>query len=233
MSDLVEHLTAEQAACLPTAVGQVLPLLCNDQDRLHFAAHLAVRFDLFEAAAPLTELALARDDDDLKLAVATLCGNPAVEPQVRQRVAEAVADIPFGRIRLDRSFVPSTEDEQRLYLQCWPGAHTESSLMPQAPVVVLDTDGPADAALRFAVRLDRAGASVRRLSAADDVPLWFDPRTVLVCQATTRSRVLSTYPRFPERQILVQDLPTTDRATSALLRQINAALPREHHLDGR
>lgn len=230
MSDLVDHLSEEQATCLPAAVGQVLPLLRNDPDRLHFAAHLAVRLDLFEVAAHLVELALAVDDRELKLAAATLCGNPAVEQKVRQRVAEAVAGIPFGRIRLDRSFVPRTEEEQRLYLQCWPGAYVGSSSMPQAPVVVLDNRGTADAALRFAVRLDRAGASLRRLSVADDIPPWFGTKTVLVCQATTRSRVLSAYPRFPERQILVEDFPTTDRETTVLLHRINTALSGQHQL---
>ncbi len=230
MSDLVEHLNAEQAACLPDAIGQVLPLLGNDPERLRFAAHLAVRFDLFEAAAELAEIALAVDDRDLKLAAAMLCGNPAVEAPVRQRVAEAVADDPFGRIRLDRGFGPGTEDERRLYAQCWPGVRTESSPLPQTPAVVLDGSYPADAALRFAVRLDKAGASVRRLSPGSRIPYWFGAQTVLVCQPPTRSRVLNSYPQFPERQILVVDMPADNREADGLLRRVNGVLAGPHRL---
>lgn len=230
MSGLVEHLTVEQAACLPQAVGQVLPMLNNDPERLRLAAHLAVRFDLFEAAPSLAEMALALDDRDLKLAAAMLCGNPGVEAAVRRRVAEAVADDPFGRIRLDRSFVPATEDEQRLYSQCWPGVRTESSPLPQTPAVVLDGGYPADAALRFAVRLDKAGASVRRLSPGAEIPYWFGAQTVLVCQAPTRSRVLNSYPQFSERQILVEHVPADNRGTDGLLRRVNSALAGPHRL---
>ena len=230
MSDLVEHLNAEQAACLPHAFGQVLPLLRKNPERLRFAAHLAVRFDLYEAAADLAEIAMAEGDRDLKLAAAMLCGNPAVEAPVRRRMAEAVADDPAGRIRLDRSTVPGTEDEGRLYSQCWPGVRTESSLFPQTPVAVLDWGFPSDAALRFAVHLDRAGASVRRLSPGAEIPHWFGAQTVLVCQAPTRSRVLSIYPGFPERQILVEGMPTNSRETDRLLRQVNNALAGPHRL---
>jgi len=230
MSDLVEHLNTEQAACLPGAIGRVLPLLSKDPERLRFAAHLAVRFDLFEVAPALAEVALAVDDRELKLAAAMLCGNPAVEAPVRQRVAQAVADDPFGRIRLDRSFAPATEDEQRLYAQCWPGARSESSRLLQTPAVVLDGGYPADAALRFAVRLDRAGASVRRLSPGSDIPYWFGAQTVFLCQAPARSRVLNSYPRFPERQILVEEMPADNRETQGLLRRVNSALTGPHRL---
>ena len=231
MSDLVEHLTTEQAACLPEAVGHVLPLLSNDPDRLRFAAYLAARFDLFEAAPGLAELALAVGDRDLILAAAMLCGNPGAKDRVRRRVAEAVADDPLGRIRLDRDYVPSTEDEQHLYLQCWPGARSERSILTQTPVVVLDGSFPPDATLRFTVRLDQAGASLRRLPPKTEVPYWFGAQTVLVCRAPTRSRVLSSYPRFPEHQILVADMPTNDREAALLLRRVNAAFSKSQRLE--
>lgn len=231
MSDLVEHLTAEQAACLPQVFGKVLPLLGNDPERLQFAANLAVAFDFYEAAAEMATIALDHGDRDLRLAAAMLCGNPAVDAPVRQRVAEAVADDPYGRIRLDPGTVPGTEDEHLLYSQCWPGIRTESSSFPQTPVAVLDGGYPADDALRFAVHLDKAGASVRRLSPEAEVPQWFGAQTVLVCQAPTRSRVLSRYPGFPEHHILVEPMPTDSRETDRLLRQINGALSGPHRLD--
>ena len=225
MSDLVEHLTTEQAARLPQAVGQVLPLLSNDPERLRFAAQLAVNFDLFEAAPNLAEIALAVDDRELILAAARLCGNPSVDAAVRQRVANAVADDPAGRIRLDPSYSPETADEQMLYSQCWPGVRTESSSVPQSPVTVLDWSLPSDAALRFAVQLDKARASVRRLTAEAKIPNWFGAQTVLICAPQARSRVLNRYPGFPEHQMLViESMPTNGPETDRLLRQVNNAL---------
>lgn len=231
MSDLVEHLSTEQAACLPQAIGQVLPLLRNDLDRLRFAAHLAVNFDLFEVAPELAKIALMLGDRDLELAAAQLCGNPAVEVASRQRVADAVAEDRPGRIRLDPSFAANTEDEQRLYSQCWPGVRTKDSFLLQNPVVVLDWGFPPDAALRFAVALDKAGASVRRLHPGSEVPYWFGAQTVLVSAYPTSRRVLNSHPGFSERQIIVvEDMPTNDRETNRLLRQVDSALTGPHRL---
>ncbi len=224
MGDLAEHLTAEQAECLPRVIGKVLPMLRTDPERLRFAAHLVARFDFFEAAGELAEIALAIDDRDLRLAAAMLCGHPAVDNSVRRRVADAVGDDRAGRIRLDRSVVPETEDEKRLYWQRWPGARTEPLPFAQAPVVVLDWGFPADAVLHFAIRADRVGASVRRLPPDVEMPFWFGAQTVLVCQPTTRSRVLSSFPGFPERQILVEPMPTTEWEINGLLQKVNAVL---------
>ena len=116
--DLVDNLSAEQAARFPQAVGEVLRFLINDPERLRFAAHLAVNFDLFEAAPILVELAWSLDDRDLKLGAARLCGNPAVDADLRHHVAERLVDDPFGQIRLDPSYMPKTTDEQLLYKQC-------------------------------------------------------------------------------------------------------------------
>ncbi|MDE0578834.1 MAG: hypothetical protein OXI29_03075 [bacterium] len=231
MSDLVEHLTPEQAARLPQAVGEVLPLLSNDPERLRFAAQLAVNFDLFEAAPNLAEIALEIDDRELILAAARLCGNPAVNATVRQRVANAVADDPAGRIRLDPSYSPKTANEQMLHSQCWPGVRMKSSSFPQSPVAVLDWSFPSDDAFRIAVRLDKAGASVRRLAADARVPNWFGAQSVLVCMPQTRVRVLKQYPKFPEYQILVpKAIPATEPDIDGLMRQVNSALSGPHRL---
>ena len=234
MSRLVEHLTSSEAEHLPEAVAGVLPLLRQDRERLRFAAEIAARLDYFEAAGTVTDLAISLGDRDLLLEAATLCGNPAVEAPIRARVFEAVGDDPAGRIRLDPDAVPSSVDEERLYWQCWPGARTSDDRFAVAPAVVLDQALDALAALRLSVRLDGAGASVRRLTPGSKVPLWFGPLTVLVCRPETRTRVLSRFPRFPERQILPEEIPHDDRDMSTLLRRINAALdgPRKLRLDG-
>lgn len=233
MAGLAEHLTTEEAECLPGAVAGVLPLLRQDRERLRFGAEIAARLDYHEATGALAELAIDLGDRDLLLEAATLCGNPAVEAPIRARLLEAVGHNPAGRIRIDPHAVPASSEEESLYLQCWSGARRPRSGFALAPVVVLDQALDALAALRMSIRLDEAGASVRRLANRAAVPLWFGPETVLVCHPVTRSRVLSGFPRFPERQVLTDELPTDERGMDKLLRQINAALdgPQRLRLD--
>ena len=226
MSGLAEHLTAEEAGHLPDAMAGVLPAFRTDPERLRFAADIAGRLDLFEVAGVLADLAAGAGDRRLMLAAAMLCGNPAVEPPLRESVANAVGDDPVARMRWDSSVVPTTADETRLYLQRWPGARTEPARFALAPVVVLDSSFQADAALRLAVRLVAAGATVRRLAPEAEVPFWFGAQTVLVCRPEARTRVRNRYPTFPEAQILAQQqLPADDRGVGSLLRRIGAVLP--------
>lgn len=226
MTELAEGLTSAHAESLPQALAEVMPLLRGDPERLNYAAEAALRLGFFEVAGAVAELALATDDRRLLLNAASLCGNPAVANSVRARVAAVVSADPAGRMRLDPNAVPSTADEKRLHLQCWPGARHGQVPFALAPVVVLDDSYDALRLLKLAVRLDQVGAVVRRLAVNSGVPLWFGSQTVLVCRAPTRSRVLSSYQRFPEAQILVEDsLPDDDRELNILLRNINAALP--------
>ena len=170
------------------------------------------------------DLAIDLGDRDLLLEAASLCGNPAVKESVRARVADAIGGDAAGRIRLDSNAVPSTADEERLYLQCWPGARRRDHGFALAPAVVLDVALDALAALRLSMRLDAAGASVRRLAPDVDAPPWFGPESVLVCHPVTRRRVLSGFPGFTERRMLVGDLPHDDRGMDTLLRHIPAVL---------
>lgn len=226
MSGLTEHLSVDEAESLPEAIAGVLPAFRTDPERLRFAAEIAVRLDLFEVARVVADLATGAGDRELLLAAAALCGNPAVEPPLRARVADALGDDPVGRIRLDRRAAPATVDEERLYHQRWPGARTEPSEYPLAPVVVIDGEFRADAVLRFALHLVEASATLRRLTPGVEVPHWFGAQTVLVCRPRARTRVLSSYPGFPEAQILVEDeLPSGERDIGRLLRRINGALP--------
>jgi uncharacterized protein (DUF433 family) len=223
MAALTDHLTTAEAERLPEAFAGVLPLLRHDRERLLFAAEIAARLDYFEATSTMGDLAIDLGDRDLLLEAATLCGNPAVEAADRARIAEAVGDDAAGRIRIAPSTTPTTVEEERLYLQCWPGARRRDHGFALAPAVVLDSSLDALAALRLSVRLDASGASVRRLVTDADVPLWFGPESVLVCHPLTRSRVLSAFPRFPERQILTDELPHDDLRIEGLLRQIDAS----------
>ena len=225
MDYLATGLTVAHAESLPQAIGEVLPLLRGDIERLRFAAEIATRLDLFEVARSVADLASSTDDRDLSLAAATLCGNPAVGQSLRKRVADMLGNDLTGLIRIDPHTVPVTADEKCLYWQCWPGARTDDIPFPLAPVVVLDRGFDALQALRFAVRLDQAGAVVRRLAPEADIPLWFGSQTVLVCRPQTRTRVLSAYPGFSEAQIIAESLPEDERRLGLLLRRVDVALP--------
>ena len=225
MTDLVEGLTNAHAASLPRAIGEVMPLLLADTERLRFAAEIAVRLDLFEVAPFVTELATSTNDPDLLLAAATLCGNPAVDQSLRSRIADMTGADRTGLIPVDPSTVPETAEENYLYWHRWPGARSDGIPFPLSPVVVLDQGFDALPSLRLAISLDRAGAMVRRLSPESDIPMWFGSQTVLLCRPRTRTRVLSAYPRFPEARIIPDPLPEDDRKLGLLLRRIDALLP--------
>lgn len=231
INELADGLTVAHAERLPQAVVEVLPLLRGDPERLRYAVEIALRLGLFEVAEAVTELASVTGDRRLLLNAASLCGNPAVASTIRARVAAMVRNDPHGLIRLDHAAVPSTADEERLYLQCWPGARHEDTPFAMAPVVVLDGGFDFLRSLKLAVSLDEVGAVIRRLAPDSEVPFWFGSQTVLVCRAPTRSRVLSSYPHFPEVQILVVDaLPEDTRQLNILLRKVNSALPGSQRL---
>ncbi len=231
MSGLTEHLSAEEAEHLPEAFAGVMPLLRNDRERLRLAAEFAARLDYFEAAAAVADLAIELGDRELLLEAANLYGNPAVNGSLRTRVLNIVSNDSEARIRIDPEVVPATASEKRLYLQCWPGDRDTRTQEALAPVVVIDATLDALTSLRLSVKLDSAGASLRRLAQHGEVPLWFGSETVLVCHPKTRSRVLSAFPAFPERQILCEELPHNDQGINSLLRRINAALDGKKKLD--
>lgn len=229
MAELVDHLTTDEAECLPRAVADVLPLLRGDRDRLRFAAEIAARLDLFEVAESVLRLAVLLDDRQLLLNAADLASNPAADPPVVQSLLEqARGDRPL-RLRLDKTAVPDGTDEERLYEQCWPGARTSQSRFLLPPVTVFDTSLRADVLLRLAVAADRAGATVRRLEPEAEVPFWFGAETVLVCADATHQRVRGRYGHFPAAQIVVpegSELPQDRLAQARLRRQVDAALGR-------
>ena len=230
--DLIDSLTSDEAAAFPEAVAGVLPVLRNDPERLRLLAEAAVALDLYEAADSLTDLADGTGDHQLLLAAAALGGNPAVRPDLRRRLTDMVDGDRLGLIRLNSGAGPTTATEAVLYQQQWPGSRIDSREPALAPVVVLDTSLRADAVHRLAVRLVGSGASVRRLAPQHGVPDWFGAQTVLVCTAPARSRILSSYPTFPEGRILVPEkVPLRDREMAQILSRIDRSLaggPRLH-----
>jgi hypothetical protein len=221
---LIDALTESEAEQLATAIGGIMPLLRGDLERLRFAADVLVRFDMFEAAAELADIAVGTSDRELLLSAAALCGNPGVDATVRDRVALALAGVRVGQIRLNPTIQPKDEVESLLYQQRWPGSRSADGPFRLAPVVVLDAKLGAATSLRFAVRLDRVGAVVRRLAEGATIPDWFGPQTVVCCRPTTRSQILSSKPGLSERQILVDPSLDTERDVALALQRINAAL---------
>lgn len=225
LREFLKALTATEARQLPRAIAGVLPLLRGDMERLRFAADVLVRFDLFEAAGELVDVALGCGDHEMALAAAALCGNPAVDEPIRTRVANAVIDSRVGQLRIDGTAQPSTEEEWLLYWQCWPGARHKGGGYPLAPVIVLDSSLDAGAMLRLAARLDDEGASVRRLAREAQMPNWFGPQTVAVCHPLTRIQILNRYPDFSENRLIIDELVDIDQNQDVLVCRINDALP--------
>ena len=114
-------------------------------------------------------------------------------------------------------FSRETNVRSVLYQQRWPGSRSVERSLPLAPVIVLDEQLTARASVRLALSLDSVGAVIRRLPEDAPMPNWFGPQTVLCCRPTTRSRVLSHDPEFPERQILVDPALDSERDVAVTL----------------
>lgn len=238
MSRLVKHLALEEAECLPSAFVGVLPLLRGDLDRLRFASELAVRFDFFETAGSVLELAIETHDPGLMLDAADLVANPAADASVRQQVMDSSVGNAEQRraiqIRANPAVVPATSDEQRLYQLSWPGSRAGRTRSSLPPAVVIDADFRADRALRFVAKLIGAGATVRRLDAASALPPWFGSETGLVCRQRTRNRVRDRFREFPDSQIVVpddDDLSDDQWDQARLLQRLRTVLPGMLRLD--
>lgn len=228
LAPLAVELTSAEAACLPSALAGVLPLLQSDVDRTRFAVELASVLDLWEIAADVADLAESRRDPELILAASALCGTAGVNGGRADQLLRALSAAPDLRraaeIRLRPDAQPRSADERLLYLQRWPGSRTIAEPSPVAPVVVLDSALDPAEMLKLAIELVRAGAAIRRLP-PDAAPYWFGPETVLICSPKTRKRVLSAYPAFPDPHLIVSPRVRNDQDIAAVLRRINLILP--------
>lgn len=232
-TDLTQELTEDQTESLPAAIKGVLPLLRGDVELMRFAAKIAARFDLYETADTVAHLADDTEDRYLLLIAASLSGNPAVDSSLRARIRQTVGADPAVLIRLDHHYPPTTSEEKLLYQQCWPGGPTDPAPFPLPPVVVLDQGFDARSLWRLASRLNKAGAVIKRLAPNSDLPPWFGPRTVLICEPKTGVRVKSKYPTFPHKQIITKPhLPEHDHQLNGLLMEVNAQLPDQNKLPG-
>ena len=230
LARVIDSLSEKEAQQLPASIGGVLPLLRSNPDRLRFAASFLVRFDMFEAAEALADLAIGTNDRELLLSAATLAGNPSVDPSLRERLSQEFPDDRRGHFRLYDSPAPANAEEMLIYEQRWPGARSADGYTDLAPVAVLDKTLPALKVIRLAASFVGAGAVVRQLSQTSSIPNWFGPQTVVICKPQTRKRILSKQPRFPEHQIIFDFQLENERDYAQLLQQADSALPDQSRL---
>lgn len=190
MKQLSQHLTSKQAREMPYAIGRVLALLQATVTSLQFASDIIVAFNLYEAAPHLVNAALGpidrpghRPDHRLLLNAASIAGHPSVVHDVRERMAEAVSDIPAARVRLDPRAPTPSDRLVRLQRRCWPGLQTKDTDTGFPPTVVFDQSVDRRAMLWLSSSLHLHGYTIRRIGEDGHLPEWFGKRTTVICTA--------------------------------------------------
>lgn len=227
--DFVDGIGDAEARLLPKSVADIMPLLKSDIHRLRFASEFLTRLDLYEAAAAVFSIAVQTRDQRLLLSAASLAGNPAVESSLRDRIDEYAGHDRMVMIRLSSDIVPSSQDEELLHLQCWPGARTADGPLRFAPVIVLDVDLPPAQSLKLATMFIGIGATIRRLNISATIPHWFGNQTVLLCTSKGANLVLSKYPKFAPNRIYTESLPSQPNELTQLVYRIYNSVPRIQH----
>ena len=225
LGDFVDGIDDVEARVLPKSMAGILPLLKSDLQRLRFAADFLARLDLYEATEALFNAAVETCDRRLILAAASLAGNPAVDLSLRDSIKTYSGDDRMVMI-LSSDIVPSSENEQILYLQCWPGARTIDKPLRFAPVIVLDVKLPPASSLKLAAEFERAGAAIRRLDTSAPIPHWFGSQTALLCTDKSADTVLSRYPEFDSDRIFSEPLPSQSSKLTQLTHRIYSSVPR-------
>ncbi len=224
--DFVDGIGDAEARLLPKSVADIMPLLKSDIHRLRFASEFLTRLDLYEAAAAVFSIAVQTRDQRLLLSAASLAGNPAVESSLRDRIDEYAGHDRMVMIRLSSDIVPSSQDEELLHLQCWPGARTADGPLRFAPVIVLDVDLPPAQSLKLATMFIGIGATIRRLNISATIPHWFGNQTVLLCTSESASLVLSKYPKFAPDRVFTESLPSQSNELTQLMYRIYNSVPK-------
>ena len=226
LEDLLDGMDDTEAKLLPKSMADIMPLLKSDIHRLRFAADFLARLDLYESAGAVLTAAVQTRDHQLMLSAASLGGNPAVEAPLRDRI-QAYADGNRAiMIRLSSDVMPSSQSEEWLYLQCWPGARTVDKPLRFAPVVVLDIDLPPANSLRLAAMMERFGATIRRLDTSAPIPNWFGNQTALVCTPKNQNIVHSKYPKLATNRIFAEQLPSRSDRLTRLAHRVYNSIPR-------
>lgn len=226
LGDFVDGIDDVEAQALPKSIAGILPLLKSDPHRLRFAADFLVRLDLYESTEALFTAAVETCDRRLMMAAASLAGNPAVDLSLRDNIKTHSGDDRMVMIRLSPDVVPSSQNEEILYLQCWPGARTIDKPLRLAPVIVLDVKLPPASSLRLAAEFERAGAAIRRLDTSAPIPHWFGRQTALLCTGESADTVLSRYPEFDSDRIFSEPMPSQSSKLTQLMHRIYSSVPR-------
>ena len=226
LGDFVDGIDDIEARVLPKSIAGILPLLKSDLQRLRFAADFLARLDLYESTEALFTAAVETRDRRLMLAAASLAGNPAVDLSLRDSIKTYSGDDRMVMIRLSSDISPSSQKEEILYLQCWPGARTIDKPLRFAPVIVLDVKLPPASSLKLSAEFERAGAAIRRLDTSAPIPHWFGSQTALLCTGESAGTVLSRYPEFDSNRIFSKPLPSQSSKLTQLMHRIYSSIPR-------
>ena len=220
-SHLTETLTDMEAAVLPAAIRNVLPLISGDADKLRTAMTVAADLDLHELADEAVRLAAETGDARIAVLAACLCGNPAADPAARRALSDAHPDDPMIQIRIDSHRRPGSIIERDLRLRSWPGLRSPDKLTGLLPVAVIDCDLPAAYVLRLAAALRRHRVPVLRLPRDVAPPDWFGPETVYITSDAPPGVLARRLSAGRTICVAVGSVPQTDRTVE----MVAAALP--------
>lgn len=164
----------DDASAIPTSVGQVLPLLAGDRERLLLALELVLRLDLFEAANGLDVL-VWRGDTDAVLAAAALASHPGVTAEFRDLVIAHGADLTLGwqrdlfLTRTKPDHEPEGDSARVDRTVRWFPRNISDTSHPVAALAPPSDDFAPEEQLRLAVDLAAAGTVVRRVPSGREV----------------------------------------------------------------
>lgn len=233
---LIEHLSDDDLRALPQALEAAVPLVAREPAILALVGELAVMADLSDLAAPLLDVATARQDLAALLAAASLIGNPATDPALHGRLRSSLEGWPLGAeierlvlLRSDPRMPTQTATEQALLLQRWPGAKPPvEGPHPGTPTVVIDDDLPARLVAQLTAGLLHRRIAMRRFrSTSRPSAEWFaNQRVLAVVTGPGRSAIHNEVPQFPEGRVIWGTGPGgTGLNLREVLRRIDRELP--------
>lgn len=224
IKSLTKFLNDEEATVLPAAIRNVLPLLSGHTDKLRVAMDIASHLDLFELAPVAVKLAAETRDSRLTMLAASLCGNPGADSGARSYLSGEHPDDPWVQIRLNPEYSTSSQSEERLHQQCWPGRRSSIDRLGLTLAVVIDCALPPAFALELASDMSSHGLMALRLPRDVPIPNWFGPDTIFVSSASPPPGVAQLVEQSGARSVVIgKELPKINEVRKLIIE----ALPKE------
>jgi len=235
LARVLRPLDEHSAARLGETLGEVLPLLRDEPDRLRVGLDVVRLADLFEAWPGLASMIRnGHASGDVLTTAASIAVHPGVPPLLSELLEMAVVetDLPDWQrrlvsLRLDPDGVPNKEIERVSAGEQWPSAGNWNA--GDAPLVAIHPSaGKPSQCLQLAWELSDLGCIVRRLPAALSAEWTVDPRwlaswtPVVAASASAATSVLQA---LNHGVILDTEGALGVRERRAVLRRIEAVLP--------